>query len=180
MSPDNDLLCVPAPAPVAPPESSVKTMMIDRNDIGGSKTPLVVGGLLLVLVLLTGVVVAFKKYSSGDAAASVSSEAVTGDEGSSDDVANATDTDAPPAECVGEIADPQLRWYCQEFLPFARKASADHGRIDRLEAMDRNTGGSGVPLSLWLVVIGIGLLTTVNMVLIFKRASPKNEPPPGP
>ena len=169
MSADDDMRFVSAPAPTVPDESKTPTMMIDRGSSGFSKTMLVIGG--LILVLIASVVLAFHKLSP-DGAAAATAATVTVDEEASGDGAAAAKADAP-AECAGEIADPQLRWYCTEFLPFAKKAAADHDRIDRLEAEGK---GSGAPLGLWLIVIATGILTVVNTLMILSK---RTKPPAG-
>ena len=178
MSADPDIICAPAPAPApAHQESAAKTMIIDRAEIGMSK--LKVFAVVLLFALAAGAAVTFVAMRVRGAPASVSatSETVTGGEEPAEAVAPAKDSGEAPAECVGEIADPQLRWYCTQFLPFAKKASADHDRLDRLEAAGRNSGNSGVPLGLWLVVIGIGLLTVYNTVKV--HSSPRGKPSDG-
>ena len=176
MSADPDIICAPAPAPApSHQESAAKTEIIDRANRGTSKAK-IIGGVLL-FALLAGAVVAFAATRSGGSAASASAEVVTGGEEPAEVVATATDSGEAPAECAGDVADPQLRWYCTQFLPFAKKASADHDRLDRLEAAGRSAGNSGVPLALWLVVIGIGILTMYNTVKV--HSSPGDKPPNG-
>ncbi|HTK59806.1 MAG TPA: hypothetical protein VL283_01235 [Candidatus Baltobacteraceae bacterium] len=174
---DNDLQCSPAPAP-APQDDSAKTEIIAKPGNGSSKAAYVFAGVILVLALAAGVL--WKRSSGGTASASASAEAATEGSGSSATAATATGSDGAAAACAGEITDAQLRWYCTEFLPFAKKAAADHGRLDRLEA-EKRSGGSDVPLALWVVLIGFGLLTTVNTVLILSKGKKKTEetPPAG-
>ncbi len=174
-----EIHCVPAapPAPPAAPgpdDSAAKTMIVDRG--GKSKMTLVVG--LLAFFLLAGIVtaVAVKRGFAIDAGtAATAAETAAPEE--PDDAAPAAPAGSMPAECVGDIADPQLRWYCTEFLPFAQKASADHDRIDRLET-ERKNDAPGVPMGLWIVVIAIGVLTAFNTVKILSSGK-EEKPPPG-
>jgi hypothetical protein len=158
------VICIAPPAPNPDPNPE-ETLHIRKE--GTSKTFKVIAG-ILAFALLAGVVVAVAA-SRGLGGASASAETATVTEGSDGSVATATGSGAQHQACVGEIADPQTRWYCQEFLPFADKAVADHHRIDRLEAAGK---GSGTPTALWILVICIGLLTVYNTVKIHTRASP--------
>lgn len=168
MNPDNDLHC--APASDAPAnEASVKTEIIDRGGRSSSKTKAVIGLLIFALLAGTALAVAFKR--SGGGAASTSVGTATGEK-PSEDVAKATNADVTPAECVGDLVDAQRKWYCEDFLPFAKKAAADHDRLDRLEAAGKESGSPEAPLALWIVVICVGVLTVYNIVRTHARTTP--------
>ncbi|MEK7546532.1 MAG: hypothetical protein AAB554_05725 [Patescibacteria group bacterium] len=160
----DDIECIPAPT-AASQEVSAKTEIIDRGRSSSPKTKVIVA-LLLALALIGGVAFTLVKRLSSGEAASVATSVETGSGGSAETVVNAAVADAVPEGCLGADADPQRKWYCEEFLPFARKASADHGRIDRLEA---NAGHPRLPLSFWLIVMGIFSLTVFNTVLILPK-----------
>jgi len=181
MTPDPEPHFSQAPAPTTD-ERSVKTEIIDRSE-GGPKTWKLVAGILIFFLIAGSALyaglnhtrdgaVATEVAALGDGSGEVATEAAEG----SDAVTTATgDT---PKECAGEIADDNLRWYCSQFLPFAKKAAADHVRIDRLEAKVKeleSAGGSGVPLALWVVLIAFGLLTVYNTVQILSK---KDAAPP--
>lgn len=160
MSADNDLHCEPAPSPATPTESSAQTEIIRSRGM----TTTVLVGICLVGVLIAGSAYGFWKLRGSDAAGSVASEVRTASSQQGGTVKGQV-----PAECVGDVADPQLRWYCQEFLPFAQKAAADHDRLDRLEA---DGTGSGAPLGLWLIAGAALLLSAFNAVKSFSRKDP--------
>jgi len=169
MPADNDIQCAPAPAPSASADSD-KTMKVaaladEPSKLRRNLTISAVFG----LALIAGVVYTMTKARATDGAAAVSSEAAPADEGSG----KVSVKTADPPECAGEVTDPQLRWYCTEFLPFARKAAADHDRLDRLEATGTDGGGSEVPMALWVVVAFIGVLTVYNTVTIHKKKAGK-------
>ena len=179
MSADIDFHCSKAPTPI-PDERSVKTVKIVHEEFGngpaGSGKGWYVLGAFLALAIVAGVVFTLVKNGSGSAATiSASTEIVAEGSGSSENAATATQTDSPPKECVGEITDKYLSYYCSYLLPFAKHVAKDHERIDRLEAASKD-GTPGVPLALWVVVIFIGVLTVYNTVKIH---STKDERPPG-
>ena len=98
MSADQEFHCEPAPAP-APPESSVKTMHIDRGGDGLSKTAIIVLG--LILALIAGVAFAVLKRAGG--AASASAEVATGG-AAAETAAPSKGANDAPAECAGDLA----------------------------------------------------------------------------
>lgn len=168
MSDDNDIICEPAPV-AAPPEEPAKTMIINRDGGGAMKIALIAIG--LVLALIAGVTYAVMHRSGGAASA----EVTTGGGSAAETVATATGSGDAPAECAGDLSgDAQQRWNCTEWFPFVTKVAADHDRLDRLEAKKER---SGVPTGLWLLVIGIGLLTVYNTVRIHSK--PADKPPNG-
>ena len=183
MATDDDIICTPAPAPV-PDERSVKTEIIDRAALEAPKKTVkaVIIGILAV-ALLAGIVFALMvNRSGGKAAAATSAETAT--EGSAVEPAKTvvtatTSADEMPAECVGEITDKSLGYYCTYLLPFAKKVSADHDRLDRLEAAGKPApADSGVPMALWVVLAGFGLLTVINTLLITSLRRKKSEETP--
>ena len=184
MTPDPEPHFSQAPAPTVD-ERSVKTEIIDRSE-GGPKAWKLVAGILLFFLIAGSALYAGLNRSNDGGAASVSTEVAAVGDGSGEVATEAAEGSGAvstaagdtPKECAGEIADDNLRWYCSQFLPFAKKAAADHGRIDRLEAKVKeleNAGGSGVPLALWVVVIAFGLLTVYNTVQILSK---KDATPP--
>ena len=166
MSADPDIVCSPAPA--AKP-SAGETMVIDRAAPGSPMTKYILA--ILFLALVAGAIAFLAMRGGGSAPTSVGT--VTVGSGSSENVATATGTDDTPAECLGDV-DINRRWYCQHFLPFAKKASADHDRLDRLEAQGAGSG-NGVPYAVWIVLAAIGILTVYNTMKIHSR---REEPPP--
>lgn len=184
MTPDPEPHFSQAPAPTTD-ERSVKTEIIDRSDGGPKAWKLIAGILLFFLIAGSALYVGLNRTRDGGTASVATEVAAVGDgsgavanEAAEGSDAVTTATGDTPKECVGEIVDDNLRWYCSQFLPFAKKAAADHARIDRLEAKIKeleNTGGSGVPLALWVVVIAFGLLSVYNTVQILSK---KDAPPP--
>lgn len=171
MMADSDIHCAPAPEPAAQPPSERAGNIEHKGGSPKKLKSIFVSVLLLMALLAVVTFVIMTKYADGAAtAASIPTMAATLPQRAAETVASATVPDGMPAECAGDIADSQLRWYCQDFLPFAQKAVADHGRIDRLEAAGR---GSGAPLGLWLLVIGIGILTVVNTLMILSKTRSK-------
>jgi len=180
---DPDIICTPAPVPV-PDERSIKTENVACVDPTPKSRKAVTIG-LLAAALVAGVIFALAMHRSGGTpAASATAEVVAGTEGSAAETAEPVKTVATattvtgdlPAECAGEIADPQLRWYCTQFLPFAKKAAADHDRLDRLEASGKEPpADAGVPLALWAVLAGFGLLTVINTLLIASLKRKKTD-----
>jgi len=199
MTPDPELPCCPAEAPPVQDERSVKTELIQRVEAKSSPVKKLIYG-LLAFGLIAGIAVAVmvKRGAGRTAATSASADVATETEGSAaevvvteapaKDVATATaPTGDKPAECLGEIVDPTLRYYCETLHPFATKASADHDRIDRIEpvvkrleeAEARSSGRSDAPLALWAIA-GFGLfLTVINTLLFISMKRKKSaEPPP--
>jgi len=177
MSADLDFHCSKAPAPT-PDERSIKTERILHDEVPdtGRGKGWYVFGAFVALAIVAGVVFTLVKNGSGNAASiSTSTEAVTEGQGSSADVATATPTGSPPQECVGEITDKYLSYYCNHLLPMAKVGAADHARIDRLEEASKD-GAPGAPLALWVVVIFIGVLTVYNTV---RSHSKRDDRPPG-
>src|SRR5689334_10774432 len=135
MSADQDFHCSKAPTPV-PNQDPAKTDKIvheepDSVAAGNGKGWYVLGA-FLALAIVAGVVFTLVNGSGGAAKISASTETVAEGQGSSESVAIATPTDSPPKECVGEITDPTIGYYCNHILPMAKAGKADHARIDRL------------------------------------------------
>lgn len=160
---------VEAPPPADDP--SAKTESIDRSG-SGNGVKFAIGVVLLALIAGIAFAVIKDRFGASSAGASVSADA---DEAG----ASAPDTglSAEIAKtCSGDLsADENLKWYCGSVVPFVQKARADHLRIDRLEAeLKKRGGGNGIPISLWIILAAIGVLTVYNTV------NARRQPPKAP
>jgi hypothetical protein len=166
---DDDLDCVPAPKPATPaptpgsaPRASGRTA---RNLILA-----VLAFATLAGVALTLAVNGFRGGASASAAETIPAPG----EGETDEGANAPDE--VPQDCLGENPDAARRWYCDEFLPFAKKAAADHGRIDVLERRVRELeaarGGSisDTHPAVWLALFLLGGWTVYLTIRLRRTA----------
>ncbi len=170
---DDDLHCAPAASP-APQTASAKTEIIDR---GGGKKKRNVLFILLAFALIAGMAFTYAAQRYGKASASAD-DAIAQEDPSDD--APATGTGDTPKECLGEIAEAHA-WYCNQFLPFAKIASADHDRIDdhakRIERIERVKDGSaaGTHPAVWILLSALGV--TVIFLVLQVRALKKRLPP---
>lgn len=171
---DDELHCTPAASP-APQTASVKTEVIDR---GGPRKKRNVLYILLAFALIAGM--AFTYAAQRYDGASASDDAASAPEEASDD-APATGTGDTPQECLGDIAEAHV-WYCTQFLPFAKIASADHDRIDdhakRIERIERSKDGSvtGTHPAVWILLFALGVTV---IFLVLQVSALKKRLPPG-
>lgn len=169
---DDELHCAPAASP-APQTASARTEIIDR---GGGKKKRNFLFILLAFALIAGMAFTYAAQRYGGASASVAD--ATAEEAPADD-APATGTGDTPKECLGDVAEAHT-WYCTQFLPFAKIASADHDRIDdhakRIARLERAKDGSaaGTHPVVWILLSALGV--TVIFLVLQVRALKKRLP----
>lgn len=165
---DNDLDCLPAPKPATPATNPGRA----SGASGRTKRNLILAVLAFATLAGVALTLAVNGFPGGSASASETIPS-TGD-GETEEGANAPDE--VPADCLGENPDANRRWYCDEFLPFAKKAAADHGRIDVLERRVRELeaarGGSisDTHPAVWLALFLLGGWTVYLTIRLRKAA----------
>ena len=143
----------PHPAPPKK-EDAEKTLNIrvDRKRKG-----LTLFIVVLAFVLVAGIIaaVALDKLDGGGKSAATSVAVADGPAAGSADVAKAAE------DCPNPDGDEFVDWFCKQIQPAFKVNAADHARIDRLEAERQ---GGGTDTLLWVIVLGVGVLTVYNTI----------------